>query len=273
MQRMASTRRAATALAASLRPALQRLVAAAAHRLATSQRRLRPVDVRRKGPGDFVTIVDERTERALRRQLQGLLPPAGFLGEESTADGLEREFVWVVDPLDGTSNYSHGQSHFATSVALLWRGQPVLACVHCAPEQAVYSAVLGGGAFRDRRRLRPRRRRLDDAAMVGVQWFRQDPDFAFLARLQGCGARMRMFGSTVTHLADVACGRLDANVQQPGRVWDIAAAGLVVTEAGGRFTDWSGRPVFPFADLTMGHQPTLAAGPAAHRQLLELLSS
>lgn len=247
------------------------LVTEAAAYIARARRRLRPGDIRRKGVGDFVTRVDLQCERLLRRRLGALLPTAGFLGEETDPTAIDRDWLWVVDPVDGTSNFARGLPHFAVSVALLWRRRPVLAVVHCAPEQALYTAVRGGGARRNGRPIRIPRTSLDDASIVGCQWHRGQQQLGFLARLQQRGNRIRTFGCTVTQLADVAMGRLDGNVQEQGRSWDIAAAGLLVEEAGGRFTDWTGAPVFPFADLAIGHTPTVAAGPRVHGDLLRLL--
>jgi myo-inositol-1(or 4)-monophosphatase len=247
---------------------LVRRVAAMVH---AAQRRLRPADVRRKGVGDFVTAVDVRAERQLRPALAALLPEAGFLGEESDPSDLDRPWIWVVDPIDGTSNFARGLPHFAVSVALLFRGQPVLAVVHAAPERTLYVARHGAGARRDGRRLRAPAGRLDDGAMIGCQWFRGQQQLGFVARLQRRGGRIRTLGSTVTQLADVAAGRLDANVQEQGRVWDIAAAGLVAVEAGCRFTDWRGRAVFPFRSLAIEHVATVAATPSVHRGVLRLL--
>lgn len=254
-----------------VRAATAETVTTVARRIAAAQRRLRPADVRRKGVGDFVTKVDVSAERHLRRELGRIVPEAGFLGEETGATALDRDWIWVVDPIDGTSNFSRGLAHHAVSVALLWRGQPVLACLHCAPEDAAYAALHRGGAFRDGRRLRTPRGSLDDAAIVGCQWHRGQQRFRFLARIQERGSRVRTFGCTVTQLTDVATGRLDANVQEQGRIWDIAAAGLLVQEAGGRFTDWRGEPVFPFARLDIGHTATIAAPTAVHRALVECL--
>ncbi len=261
----------AVRIAAKLRVDLARHTAAIARMVAAAQRGLQPKDVRRKGVGDFVTAVDVRAERRLRKQLSGLLPEAGFLGEESDPSALERPWIWVVDPIDGTSNFARGLPHFAVSVALLWQGQPVLACVHCAPEDALYVALLGRGVTRNGRRLRQPAGRLDDGALIGCQWFRGQQDMAFVIRLQSRGGRLRTLGSTVTQLADVATGRLDGNVQEQGRIWDFAAAGLIVMEAGGRFTDWRGRAVFPLRDLRIGHTATVAGSPKVHRGLLKLL--
>lgn len=233
--------------------------------------RLRPGDVRRKGEGNFVTTVDIRAERKLRRQLLALRPDAGWLGEESEATALDRDLVWVVDPIDGTSNFARGLPHHAVAVALLWRGDPIVAVVHCEPEDAIYIAVRDGGCRRNGRRIEIAPVQLGDGAIVGCQWHRGQQQLDFLARLQRRGNRIRTLGSTVTQLADVAMGRLDANVQQQGRVWDFAAAGLLVEEAGGRFTDWAGRRIFPVRDLEVEHTPSVAAGPAMHRQILAVL--
>ncbi|MFO1078840.1 MAG: inositol monophosphatase [Planctomycetota bacterium] len=252
--------------------AVGQFVAEAAALVLRQGRRLRPGDVRRKGEGDFVTAVDLRIERRLRRQLSALLPEAGFLGEETASADLDRECIWVVDPIDGTSNFAAGLPHHAVAVALLVAGDPVLGVAHCAPEQALYVARRGAGTTRNGRRLRIRAAGVDDAAIIGCQWHRGQQDLRFLARLQRSGCRIRTLGSTVTQLADVAAGRLVGNVQEQGRIWDFAAAGLIVEEAGGRFTDWRGRPVFPLRDLAAEHTPTVAGAPGAHGELLRRLA-
>lgn len=247
------------------------IVGRTAERVTRARTRLRPRDVTQKGVGDFVTTVDLRTEKQLRRELGAILPEAGWLGEETAAQDLDHELVWVVDPIDGTSNFARGLPHYAVAVALLAAGDPVVGVVHCQPENALYTAIRGGGANRERRRLRLPNARIDDAAMIGCQWHRGQQQLGFLAQLQQRGNRIRTLGSTVTQLADVAAGRLDANVQEQGKIWDVAAGGLLVEEAGGRFTDWAGRDVFPFAALTGEHFPSIAAGATALRQLRRLL--
>lgn len=254
-----------------IRSTLHDIVTRVAADVAKAQARLRPAHIKRKAVGDFVTAIDLRSEKQLRRELTKLLPEAGFLGEESEATGLHNDWLWVVDPIDGTSNFSRGLPHFAVSVALLYRRQPVLAAIHCAPESAIYTAVHGMGCWRNRRRLKAPRGRFDDGAIIGCQWFRGQNDMRFLPRLQSKGARIRTLGSTVVQLADVVRGRLDGNVQQQGRLWDFAAAGLVAVEAGLRFTDWRGKAVFPIKDLLVEHTATIAATPAVHRQIVALL--
>ncbi|MGC6486044.1 MAG: inositol monophosphatase family protein [Planctomycetota bacterium] len=264
--------RTASRTARRLRAPLERLVRDVGEAARARQARLRSEHVRSKGVGDFVTEVDLQSERRLRRALTSLLPDAGFLGEETAPIDLEREHVWVVDPIDGTSNFARGLPMFAVSVALLRRGRPLLGAVHCYPEDATYSAVHREGARRGRTALRRPRGRFDDGAIFGCQWFRGSADMGFLGALQSGGARIRTLGSTVVQLCDCAAGRLDGNVQQQGRVWDFAAAGLIAEESGLRFTDWAGERVFPLRDLQREHTATVAAPARVHREILSLLA-
>ncbi|MGK0299473.1 MAG: myo-inositol-1(or 4)-monophosphatase [Planctomycetota bacterium] len=254
-----------------LRAQLSVVVKEIADQVARAQSRLRPSDVQRKAVGDFVTAIDVRSEKRLRRDLLRMLPEAGFLGEESDATAIDNDWLWVVDPIDGTSNFSRGLPHFAVSVALLFRGQPVLAAIHCAPDGGLFTAVYGTGCWRNNRRIMAPTGRFDDGAILGCQWFRGQKEMGFLPQLQSKGARIRTLGSTVTQLADVVMGRLDGNVQQQGRLWDFAAAGLVAVEAGVKFTDWTGKAVFPVKDLRVEHTATIAATPAVHRRITQLL--
>ncbi len=247
--------------------AIAAVEAAVAH-IRAARRRPAARAAHRKGVGDFVTAIDVRCEQLLRRRLLDALPGSGFLGEETAVADLDRDFVWVVDPIDGTSNFANALPQWAVAVALLWRRQPVVAAIWCEPEAALYSAIHGQGARRDGRRLRARASRWDDGAIVGCQWHRGQQDLAFLAALQRDGARVRTFGSTVVQLVDVACGRLDGNVQQQGRIWDFAAPALVLLECGGSFTDWRGRPVFPLPGLEFGHLPTVGASGKVHARIV-----
>ena len=233
---------------------------------------VRPPELRRKGPGDFFTAVDLRIEARLRRILVAAHPDHGFLGEESGATDAEADFVWVVDPIDGTNNFGRSLRCHAVAVACLHRGRPVAAAMSCQPEDQIYSAARGLGAFRGRRRIRLDPRRLDDGSIIGCQWHQGSKSLDFVAALVATGARVRNFGCTVVHLCDLVMGRLDANVQQQGKIWDIAAPGLLVLEAGGRFTDWGGNPVFPVALDGSLHHPTLAAAPPVHRVLRKALA-
>jgi myo-inositol-1(or 4)-monophosphatase len=255
----------------ALRRTVAQIVLSVAHEVQRNHRRRDGAGVIRKAVGDFVTATDLRAERTLHSKLIKALPEAGFLGEETQSHGLEKDFVWVVDPIDGTSNYANGLPHYAVAVALLYQRMPVLSTIWCAPEFILYEAIRGVGAYRAGRRFTMPAGRWDDGSIVGCQWHRGQQDMKFLAKLQRDGTRIRTFGCTVVQLADVACGRLDANVQQQGRVWDVAAPGLLVEAAGGVFTDWRGVPIFPFKRLDVGHLPSIAASSTVHPRILARL--
>ncbi|MBI5853513.1 MAG: inositol monophosphatase [Planctomycetes bacterium] len=231
-------------------------------------------DVRRKGEGDFVTAIDLRIERQVRDAVRARHPDHGFLGEESEPVRPDAEFVWVVDPIDGTSNFAQGLPEYAVSIACLSAGRPLVAAVHAEPRAEQFTAIAGTGAWRNGRRLRVEAAALSDATVIGAQWMRAVHEPALLAALSRSGARVRVFGSTVTQLCDVAVGRLHANVQTQGRVWDLAAAALIAKEAGAIVSDWRGRPILPFASLDPAlHHPSLVAAPGLHAELVERLPS
>ncbi|MCC6784141.1 MAG: inositol monophosphatase [Planctomycetes bacterium] len=229
-------------------------------------------DVRRKGEGDFVTAVDLRVERFLRAELARRHPTHGFLGEESGHGPRDAELVWIVDPIDGTSNFAQGLPCHAVSIACVREGQPIAAAVAAAPRGELVVAGLGRGAFFCKLRLRLAAATLSDAAVIGAQWLRGVHEPALLRALCTSGARVRVFGSTVTQLCDVAVGRLHANVQTQGRIWDLAAAALIAAEAGALVTDWRGRALLPFGSLAPDrHHPSLVAAPGLHAELVARL--
>ena len=233
----------------------------------------RPVALERKAEGDFVTAVDHAAQTSVQRCLAKLHPEHGFLGEEAGGTRLDAEFVWVVDPIDGTSNFGRGLPTFAISVACVRAGHPVAAAVHSWPENVVYSAGLGIGTRRAGRRLEIPVGRCDDGAILGVQWIRGEREVPFLDRLLATGARIRVLGSTVVQFCEVARGSLDGNVQQQGRIWDLAACGLIASEAGARFTDFAGRPVLPFPTLAGDvHYPSVVGSQSVVKHLLRALA-
>lgn len=257
-------------LRAALKSAVDAVLLAAAHATKNADR-LAPRRMRRKGPGDFVTAIDEQCEQKMRRILRRGVREAGFVGEEGGADDANRELCWVVDPIDGTSNYARGLPQWAVAAALVANGSPVVSAIWSEPESALYTAVLGEGALRNGSPMSRPKPCWDDRSVVGCQWRIGQRDLAFLSALQQRGARIRTYGSTIVQMLDVACGRLDANIQELGRPWDLAAASLVLQELGGKVTGWSGKPLFPMDDLANGDHASVAAMPSVHRKALALL--
>ena len=205
------------------------------------------LQVARKGPRDYVTEVDRASEEAIIDILRTAYPDHGFLGEETGVhpgrDGDEApEYQWVIDPLDGTTNFIHGFPVYAVSIALLHRGQPVQAVVHDPSRNDIFTASRGGGAFLNDRRIRVSGQTRYHDAMLGahVPWLAGGKQAARFAELLGNCASARRIGSTVLDLAYVAAGRLDGFCGVGLKPWDLAAGGLLVLEAGGLVGDFDG---------------------------------
>ena len=226
-----------------------------------------------KGPADFVTAADRRAEEILHQELTKARPGYGFLGEEGgTREGADKTHTWIVDPLDGTSNFLHGIPQFAISVALRREGTVVAGVVYNPANDELFTAERGKGAFLNDQRVRvAERRRLIDAVVAcglphhgrgDLELFRRE-----FAAVQDKVAGLRRFGAATLDLAWVAAGRFDAFWERDLSPWDVAAGLLLVREAGGFITDLDGGD----AMLTKGH--ILAGNETMHREFLRLLQA
>jgi myo-inositol-1(or 4)-monophosphatase len=206
------------------------------------------LQVSRKGPGDFVTNADRRTEQVLRQELSRVRPGYGFLGEEDgTTAGSDSEHRWIIDPIDGTTNFIHGFPFFAIALALERRGEIVAGLTYNPIMDELFTAEKGRGAFlNDRRRLRVAgRRELSDALVCCGLPHQEGLELTLFSReaaaVQGSVAGLRRTGSACLDLAYVAAGRFDAFWERGLSAWDVAAGMLLVREAGGRVGDIDGR--------------------------------
>jgi myo-inositol-1(or 4)-monophosphatase len=206
------------------------------------------LQVSKKGPADFVSTADTKAERTLREELSKARPGFGFLMEESgttrAADGETRR--WVVDPLDGTTNFLHGLPHFAISVALEERGQIVAGVVYDPVKDELFAAERGAGAYLNDRRLRvSSRERLEEGLFATGIPFKGIPGHPqFLAELEavmGASSGVRRWGTASLDLAYVAAGRYDGYWERSLHPWDVAAGVVLVREAGGLVTQIGGR--------------------------------
>ena len=199
-----------------------------------------------KGPGDFVSAADRRAEQTLREELQRARPGYGFLMEEGgeiAGDGVHR---WIIDPLDGTTNFLHSIPQFAISVALERVGDIVAGLVYNPVQDEMYWAERGHGAFLNDRRLRVSGRANLGEALVGtgIPFQTRGDHPAYLRQLAAVMARtagVRRMGAAALDLAYVAAGRLDGFFEYGLNPWDIAAGALLVREAGGFVEDIDGR--------------------------------
>ncbi len=202
-------------------------------------REVENLQVSTKGPGDFVTKADREAERIIKEDLMGARPTYGWLGEETgEQEGQDPTRRWIVDPLDGTTNFLHGMPHWAISIALEHKGEIVAAVVFDAAKDEMFWAEKGSGAWMNDRRLRVSGRRAMHEAVfaTGIPFSTKKTlpaTLADLARLMPACAGMRRWGVASLDLAYVAAGRFDGYWERELQQWDIAAGILLVKEAGG----------------------------------------
>lgn len=224
------------------------------------------LNVARKGPRDYVTEVDRSCEEAIVDILRTAYPDHCVLGEEFGLSGPEQsDNQWIVDPLDGTTNFIHGLPTYAVSIALAQRGQITQAVVYDPARNELFTASRGSGAFLNDRRVRVSGRSKFHEALLGAHWPGSGdpqggaPRFRTMAD-ESVG--VRRLGSSVLDLAYVACGRLDGFCGVGLKPWDLAAGSLLVLEAGGLVSDFDGEQGW----LDSGN--VLAASPKIFTQML-----
>jgi len=225
-----------------------------------------------KGPRNFVTAADRKAEEIVRGELAKARPDYGFLGEEGGAHaGSDKSHRWIVDPLDGTTNFLHGIPHFAVSIGLERDGAIVAGVVYNPAHEELFFAERGKGAFLNDRRIRvAARARLEDAIVAcGMPHYGRGGDLglarAEIAQAQAHFAGLRRYGAATLDLAWVAAGRLDCYWERNLAPWDLAAGLILVREAGGFVSDCDGND----AILTKGD--IVAGNETMHRELLRLL--
>ena len=225
--------------------------------------------VRSKSPNEFVSEVDHAAEEAIVETLLGAYPSHAILAEERGAQG-ESEYVWIIDPLDGTTNFLHGFPHYAVSIALSHRGVITQAVVFDPTRNELFTATRGRGAFLNDRRLRVSRRTKLKESLIGTGFpFR---DFSFceqylriFAELLPKTAGLRRPGSAALDLAYVAAGRYDGFFEAGLKPWDMAAGALLILEAGGLIADFEGEDRYLETGNVVGGNPKVFA------QLLQVI--
>lgn len=210
--------------------------------------RIDVLNVEQKGRNDFVSEVDRKAEQEVMYHLKKAYPDHQFLGEESGSSGENAsEYQWIIDPLDGTTNFLHGIPHFAVSIACLHKGQLAHAVVYDPIKREEFTASRGKGAMLNGRRLRVSPRKSLDGALIGTgipfNGFALENIDAFLACMKEVASQtagIRRPGSAALDLAYVAAGRFDGFWEMNLQSWDMAAGVLLVKEAGGMVSDFKG---------------------------------
>lgn len=203
-------------------------------------------EIEHKQRNHLVSYVDKTAEKRLIQGLQGFLPEASFLAEEGTVAVEDRPWQWIIDPLDGTTNFLHGLPFFSISLALQYEGQTVLGVVHEANRQETFYSWKGASSsFLNKKAIyvSPTTRLEDSLLATGFPYYDFERMPAYLAVLQGLmrdTRGLRRFGSAALDLAYVACGRFDGYFEYSLSPWDVAAGAFLVQQAGGHVSDFTG---------------------------------
>jgi myo-inositol-1(or 4)-monophosphatase len=228
-------------------------------------------DIHYKSAIDLVTATDRRAENAIVRVLQKEFPGHSILAEEGTTiDHPQSGYRWIVDPLDGTTNFAHAYPSVAVSIALEERGEIILGLVYDPVREEKFHAVKGSGAFLSGGQIRTSKVAELDKALLGTGFpydRRERADFylsfwkAFMARCQG----VRRTGSAALDLCYLACGRLDGFWEFKLHPWDTAAGSLIIREGGGKLSDFLGNSFSIFGEQT------LASNGLIHEEMLGVM--
>ncbi|WP_441243110.1 inositol monophosphatase family protein [Tardiphaga sp. 768_D3_N2_1] len=244
--------------------ALMNVMVKAARRAGRSLKRdlgeIENLQVSMKGPANFVSLADKRAEEMLYTDLNKARPGYGFLGEEGgSRDGTDKSHTWIVDPLDGTTNFLHGIPQFAVSIGLAREGQVIAGLIYNPANDELYMAEKGSGAFLNDTRLRVAgRKQLNECVIAcGLPHIGRG-DFELsrneMAALQPKVAGLRRFGAASLDLAFVAAGRLDGYWERNLQPWDVAAGLILIKEAGGTVGDINGGDVLTTGNVVAGNE-------------------
>jgi myo-inositol-1(or 4)-monophosphatase len=234
----------------------------------------RPVKVTYKGEVDLVTEADRKSEAAVVARLRSHFPQHAIVGEEGGSSGAVAgapagaRNCWYVDPLDGTTNFAHGYPCFAVSIGLLEEGEPLVGVVYDPSRRELFTAVRGEGAYLDSKRIRVSSVERLSKSLVATGFpahkRTQNPNIHYYWEFTLRSHGVRRDGSAALDLSYVACGRFDGFWEFGLKPWDTAAGLLLVREAGGIVTDFSGRPYHP------GDYEILASNGRIHSEMQQL---
>ena len=225
--------------------------------------------VERKHAHDYVSYVDKRSEQLIVKALRELLPEAGYITEEGSAGHTDEQYVWVVDPLDGTTNFIHGFAPYAVSIALCKGHEIVIGVVYEIVSDECFYAWKDGKAWINEQPLHVGKSEINDALLCLQLPYNSDAYKPVIKRLiqhfYGHVGSIRMIGSAAMALCYVAAGRLDAYAERYIGRWDYMAGALIVKEAGGRVTNYAGDDYFMEGDSVV------ATNGVVHEDLLEAI--
>lgn len=226
----------------------------------------------KEGFNNLVSYVDKESEKRIVKALKSIVPAAGFITEEGTVEqSKQQEYNWIIDPLDGTTNFLHGLPLYAISIGLAHRGIPVVGVVHNVVPNECFHAVMEGKAYCNDKEISVSSITVLNESLLatGFPYYHLDKNDAymeiiktFLNKTHG----IRRLGSAAIDLAYVACGRLEGFFEYNLNAWDVAAGTLILKQAGGHITDFKGGNNYVFGG------ELCASNQLVHREMLEVIS-
>ncbi len=233
--------------------------------------RLDTVKVAQKGKNDFITDVDKGAETFIVDTIREAFPQHDIISEETTFELKNDDHCWIIDPIDGTSNFIHGYPYFSVSIALQYKKETVVAVIYNPNTDELYSSIKGAGAQLNHQRIRVSKNRIMTGSMVGVSFSNRehsDPDrhLRCIKAMYENAAQVRHGGSAALDLAHVACGRLDGYWAYTLKPWDVAAGALIVAEAGGIISNFDRNS----HDIYQGD--FIAGNPRLHEMLCKVIT-
>lgn len=228
-------------------------------------------EVEFKGDSDLVSYVDKESERQLTANLKKIIPEAGFITEEETTEQGQKEFTWIIDPLDGTTNFVHGIPNYCVSIGLMHEDQIVAGVVYEVANDECFTAWKGGGAYLNKKPIQVSKAESfsDCVLATGFPYYefhRLDEYLKILHQLMESTQGLRRMGSAAADMAYVACGRYGGYFEYNLNSYDIAGGVILVQEAGGVVTDFKGGE-----DYIFGRE--IVAGGAIHPELLKVIKT
>jgi myo-inositol-1(or 4)-monophosphatase len=226
-------------------------------------------EVSSKGDRSLATDIDQKAEKLIINTIKKKFPAHGILAEESGKSGLSREYLWIIDPLDGTHNFIRDINIFGVSIGVVYKKEFIAGIIYIPLEKELYAAEKGSGAYKNNRKISVSSKdRLKDSSVSFDSSIRYSPKVMLktLGALAKGAFNVRMFGSSARVLSYIAEGKLDGAIEFYDHPWDFAGGVCLIEEAGGKLTDLKGNP------LTHKNIGYIASNSLIHNKLLKLIS-
>lgn len=227
------------------------------------------VNASRKSDRSLTTKADTESENTIKRILQKRFPDHSIFGEETGKSGKESDYLWVVDPLDGTTNYAFQNPFFDVSLGLVHKSKPIIGVVFYPPQNELFYAEKSKGAYLNDARITVSNERSFDDSVIAFCHGRDQQSvtrmISAFSHLKPVNNKVRQLGAAALELCYVACGRIDAFFMVGMHPWDVAGGTMILKEAGGKVTDFSGR------DFDMRSHDVLGSSPRIYQKLLDIL--